>query len=266
MRIFQIVVRKLLAVAVLAGGGALLVVRFSELYGAALEYLPASRLLRIGGGCVLVIMALLALVPLKRPKRSKNTISFDGPHGSVTIQLDSVESTLARVVSKMPEVKKISVRLEPSEDSHKARVCAYVWMYKGAESAGAREIASRISNYLADMSINILGVEELTSVDLVVLGITVDAAAMRARGLEVQAKDEEALAAPESDVEPPAEPEPAPAAEAEKAEADQPGAESEDTSLRALGGLGGDDAAADGAADIAETNTETEEEKPDALT
>jgi len=179
MRTFQIVVRKLLCAAVLLGGGALCVMSFSELYQTAISNLPGSPLLRIAGGAALIVGAVLGLLPLQRPRLSKNSISFQGPHGDVAIQLDSVETLLARVIGKMPEVKKISVRVEPTEDNHKARVYAYVWIAKGEEAAGVRELAIRISHHVADMAAHILGVEELTSVDLNVLGITVSAGAAK---------------------------------------------------------------------------------------
>ncbi len=178
MKIVQIIVAKLVSLLVLVGGALMLAMWFDEdVYTAVKGFLLEDVWYRFGIACGvgLIIMGLLALLPLAKPGR-KSTISFPGTHGEVTIQLDSVEETLSRVVSKMPEVKKISVRVTPSEDNHRAQVTADVLMYKGAGSPGAREIANRISDYLADTAVNVLGVEDVTTVNLNVRGIIVGGA------------------------------------------------------------------------------------------
>lgn len=177
MRIVQITLMKVLAALALVGGIATAIVWLDPaLWDKVHNFLLASVWPRYG--LVLGVLATIAgfagLVPLLGPKRKK-TISFQGTHGEVTIELDSIEATLSRVVGKMPEVKKISVTVTPSEDNRQAQVFANVLMYKGAETAGARQIANRISDYLADTAVNILGVEDITKINLNIRGIIIDA-------------------------------------------------------------------------------------------
>ncbi len=125
-------------------------------------------------GLMAVLAGLIGLLPSGR-RRTHNVISFPGVHGDVTIELDSVESTLTRMVNKMPEVKKIRIRVIPAEDRRRVRVKADVLVYKGASASSARELANRITDYLTDTAVNMLGVEDVTTVDLNVRGIVVDA-------------------------------------------------------------------------------------------
>jgi len=126
-------------------------------------------------GVVIAVISVPALLPLRKPRRKK-TISFAGSQGQVAIELDSVETTLNRVVGKMQEVKRIAVTVVPSDDSRRAQVLADVVINKGPEAVGARTIANRISDYLAETAVDILGVEDVTTVDLTVRGIVVQGA------------------------------------------------------------------------------------------
>ena len=179
MKIVQTLVVKLLCLLVLVGG-ALMVWMWID----AAKYTEIADLIKtriwapwgfvVGFGSILV--GFFGLLHIPREKKSRNIISYPGTHGSVTIQLDSVESTLSRVLSKLPEVRKISVKVSPTEDNHRARVSADVLVYKGANTVSAREVTNRIGNYLHDAATNILGVEEVTDVNLNIRGILVDAA------------------------------------------------------------------------------------------
>ena len=177
MRTIQIIIVKLVSLLAIVAGAGIVALRLNEtLLERFLNFFIEGRVwLDLGpfAGVLVLLLGLLALMPLSKPRR-KRTISFPGHHGEVTIQLDSVESTLSRVVGKMPEVKKIWVKVIPSEDNHRAQVAAEVMMYKGAQAAGAREIANRICDYLADTAVNILGVEDVTTVNLTVRGIILD--------------------------------------------------------------------------------------------
>jgi len=178
MKTVHKIVLKVLSVLMLVGGGSLLMMRinFTTYYDMVRlfkEYFwtPYGLVL----GVVLIVLGFVGLLPVSAPKRIRNTISFSGTHGDVLIELDSVEANLGRVVSKMPEVKKIKVKVTPSEDSHRAVVHSDVLMYKGASGDSAREIANRIADHLMDVAVNILGVEEVTKVDLNVRDIIIDA-------------------------------------------------------------------------------------------
>ena len=176
MRIVHILVFKLLSLLVLAAGVLLMAMYFQPpLYERVIAFV-GERWAQLApvGGALLFILGLLGLLPLSRKKRP-NTISFPGEYGEVTIHLDSIEATLNRIVSKMPEVKKISVRLIPSEDSRRAEVTGSLWIYKGSEAAGVSEIVGKVQKHLRDTAINILGVEEIVMGKLDVPGIIVSA-------------------------------------------------------------------------------------------
>lgn len=178
MKILHLLIVKLVCLFALVLGVLLLVMWFDQAkYDLISQYMLTQVWPRWGAvaGIVVVIFGLVGFLPLQRQKVSRNIISYPGAHGSVTIQLDSVESTLSRVLSKLPEVRKINVRVTATEDNHSARVSADVLVYKGANSASAREITNRIGTYLHDAAVNILGAEEVTSVNLNIRGIVVDA-------------------------------------------------------------------------------------------
>ena len=178
MRIVQSVILKLLGLLVLIGSALLISMWFNEdVYAHVLQDGKALFHTLYGPiiGIVLFLVALVGIAPMFRTKRPRSTISFPGIRGDVTIELDSVEANLSRVVSKMPEVKKIKVKVVPSEDNRRAVVSADVLMYKGSSGASAHETANRISEFLMDAAVNILGVEEVTKVNLNVRDIIVDA-------------------------------------------------------------------------------------------
>ncbi len=177
MRIVHLIVFKLMSLVVLVAGVVLIGMYFNvlQIYDNVTNIVgPNWRQIAPVAGAILFILGLLGLLPLSRRKRP-STISFPGEYGEVTIHLDSIEATLNRIVSKMPEVKKISVRLIPSEDNRKATVTGSLWIYKGSEAAGVSEIVGKVQKHLRDTAINILGVEEIVMGRLDVPGIIVSA-------------------------------------------------------------------------------------------
>lgn len=194
MRIIQSIILKLFGLAILAGAGVFVAMRFHAPLRAQVfahgQWFFHTHYFYIAAGLV-IFFALIALMPRRR-KRVKNTISFPGIRGNVTIELDSVEANLSRIVGKMPEVKKIRIKVAPTEDNRRAVVRADVLIYKGTKATSAHEIANSIAERLNDAAVSILGVEEVTKVDLNVRDIIVDAkrlAAAQAR--EKAAKIEE---------------------------------------------------------------------------
>ena len=219
-RVFYTAVRTLLFGAVVCLGCYFAGTNLRVVYSIVIDTVPSEALLRIGLGMLLIAVGVLGIIPLRKDG-PKNTISFPGPHGDVTMNLDSVEATLNRVVGKMPEVKKIAVRVRPTEDSRKATVRADVWIHRGNEPESVSDIRRRIFTYLQDAAVSILGVEEVTEIAMNVEGVHVDAtASLKAFEHEnprAAAEDEPLEAEPEPD-ETEEEPEPEPAEAEEEAE------------------------------------------------
>ncbi len=178
MKYLQITLQKLISLAVIAVGVALFWLPLGEVYQRVLIYVPhfsndyLQMAIRYGAGGVIVIAGLLALLPVFRGRRHLNVISFPGAHGPVMIQLDSVEASLNRTLRNRPEVKKISMRVEPVNDNRQVRIQANVHCY--TTSAGIRETTARISEAIRRTAVNLLGVEEVTTVELKVMGIFAD--------------------------------------------------------------------------------------------
>jgi hypothetical protein len=205
MRIVQTFILKLLGLAAFVGGGAFLamwkddkILSFVLEHGKTLYSTPYYA--PVAGG-VLMFIAFIGIIPLRKKKRPRNNISFPGIRGDVTIELDSVEANLARVIGKMPEVKKIKVKVSPSEDNRRAVVSADVLMYKGSSGVSAHEIANRIADFLNDAAVNILGVEEVTKVNLNVRDIIVDSKQLAAAKRTAVPKAEDPAPAAPEDVE-----------------------------------------------------------------
>jgi hypothetical protein len=130
----------------------------------------------VGIGVLFFLLGVLGLLPIGKLRARRRIISFTSAHGNVVIQLDPVEATLNRVVGKMPEVKKIAVHVLPIENECKVRIRADVLLYKGL-GMSVRDISSMIAQYIGETAINLLGVNEVTTVDLNVRGIIPDQAA-----------------------------------------------------------------------------------------
>jgi len=129
-----------------------------------------------------VAFALLGILGFLRGRHhhvSVKSISYPGIRGNIVIELGWVEATLNRVIGKLREVKWISVTVDPDEDRSKASVRADVKLVKSTEES-AKEIANRVSERLADTAANLLGVDDVTRVDLIVKGGGLRAAATTA--------------------------------------------------------------------------------------
>jgi len=91
-------------------------------------------------------------------KRRKNrSISYVGNHGEVTIELEHVEGTLVKVAD---EVKKMSIRLEPTDKRSRVLVTAECVLEKDPDTE-ARTVTDRVQQYLQIHSRKILGVQDV---------------------------------------------------------------------------------------------------------
>ncbi len=113
-------------------------------------------------GGIIAFIGLLVFFSLfvRGRRRLRRTISFTGMHGDVTIELEHVESVLVRVARKLPEVKDISIRLEPTDARSRVLVLAECVLMKDAE-AEARQVTDRVQEYITIHTRKILGVQEV---------------------------------------------------------------------------------------------------------
>lgn len=128
----------------------------------------------IAGGVIVALLGLYGLFPkVKHKKRRAREIVFEGDHGEVVIQLDSVQRALTNVIGRMPEVKRVLVRVEPDDDGRRAMINADVVIYSQGD-VRARQTANDVSEYIAQSAIHILGLEDLATIKLNVVGIEVN--------------------------------------------------------------------------------------------
>ncbi len=131
------------------------------------------RILWLIGSIVAFVFGGYGLFPrISKWKKSKK-ISYDGPHGLVQIELDTVEQSLNRVLVRMPEVKKIDVHVEPRDGGRSALIKADA-VLQHQPGQNARAIAGLVSDYIAETATKMLGLEELATIELNVKAINVN--------------------------------------------------------------------------------------------
>jgi len=99
----------------------------SDLWAILTANIPDNELFRqilaVAAG-IAVLLVFLPLWPKRGPK--ERTFSFQGTHGEVTVDLEPVEDILERVLSKLPEVKWVTVRIEPKVEATPSEVQVFV--------------------------------------------------------------------------------------------------------------------------------------------
>ncbi|MBN2311117.1 MAG: hypothetical protein JXR94_19225 [Candidatus Hydrogenedentes bacterium] len=171
MRIFQNLLLKLLCL-VIALAGILLAIYSLKDIVILLETVPDSTIIRVIAGCILVLVAIAGLLPARRRPRRKE-ISFPTPQGSSSVHLEPVEASLAKSLKRLPEVRSITIKLLPDDSDRKVRITADAAVHKAA-GEGIREMASELSEKIADHARQILGIGEVASVDLNISAIRLD--------------------------------------------------------------------------------------------
>ena len=168
MRLIHGLIKLTITASLISGGLLLYRYSVSDLYELFIDLpIPDYDLLRQNtdlfrqiGGITLAVLAFLAFLPRGLRRRSSNEVSFAGAHGEVTIQLDHVESTLEKVVGKLPEVKTIALRVRPLDGPGRVQVTASAILMKDA-NGDARQITARVSGYIQIHTRKILGLEDV---------------------------------------------------------------------------------------------------------
>lgn len=125
-----------------------------------LEQFPAEAPVREIAAAVGAILGLIIVSPVLFRRKKKRAISFTGMHGPVSIHLDHVESTLERVAMKLPEVRRATIKLEPTDSPGRASVTATVELLKNADD-DARMVTARVQHYIKIHTKKILGLNDV---------------------------------------------------------------------------------------------------------
>lgn len=167
MKIIINIFKVLLAVAMLTFGILLIPFRLDELYGYIdgyyeqfLELFPEDVPVREIVGGAIAAVGLIIMLSMIFGRKKVRSISFTGMHGPVTIELEHVESTLERVAMKLPEVRRATVKLEPTDSPGRACVVANVELLKNADDE-ARMITARVQHYIQVHTKRILGLNDV---------------------------------------------------------------------------------------------------------
>lgn len=94
------------------------------------------------------------------PKKRVRSVTFMGTHGEVTIELEPVETTLQQVALKLPEVKNITIKLNPLEGNGRIQIEAVAILQKSADE-DARMITARIHHFLQLHTTRIVGLKDV---------------------------------------------------------------------------------------------------------
>lgn len=125
------------------------------------------------GSIVAIVFGIYGFAPRSTKWRKPKKISYTGPHGEVQIQLDTVEHSLNQVLARMPEVKRINVKVEPHDGGRRALIRAEVVLLQ-RPGQNARALASLVTDYIAETASKLLGLEDLATIELKVIGIVVN--------------------------------------------------------------------------------------------
>ncbi|MDX9973936.1 MAG: alkaline shock response membrane anchor protein AmaP, partial [FCB group bacterium] len=178
MKIIQTLFVKLMSALVLLLGlvliFALFTGDFSLIDQAKAEYLswPAfvQKMAWAATSIALIFIGGIGLLPVLQRRRRQ--VSFEGPHGDVFYDLDSVEKTIERVVGRMKEVKNIDAHVKPAEDHKRVEVSADVVL--NPTGGSARNAATLVSQQIENAAEQMLGEEGVVKVVLRVKKILVD--------------------------------------------------------------------------------------------
>lgn len=179
MHTAQRIIQKLLAAAALAAGVYIVAQQMGYWSDRMPLEVPEAPWAAYVAGIILILVGLVAILPPLRRTRKVGTISFPGEHGEVLIHLDSVQANLNKVVAKRPEVKRSQVRVIPVDDQRRVRLEAEVLLVK-TPTGGTRELAEKLRRFISTTASNMLGIDEVATVDLNVRGIVVDKGAVSA--------------------------------------------------------------------------------------
>ncbi len=174
MRIVQRTFLYLISILLIAAGAAAAAYPFSPRVVDLAHKIAGSWMLCLLVGCAAAALGLFTLLPFDRFQRKGRGISFAGPTGTVTIQIDPFETSLRKTIAKLPMVKRVAITVTPKDNDRKVGIEATVSLKKPAD-ASTRETAERLREFIDKVSRQILGADEVMTVDVRVEDVLIDA-------------------------------------------------------------------------------------------
>lgn len=173
MRIVQRIFLYGISIAMIAAGVAIAAYPFS---GQVVEFahtIASKWMLCLSAGCAAAALGVFTLLPFDFLQRKGRAISFAGPTGTVSIQIEPFEHSLRKTIAKLPMVKRASVTVTPKDNNRKVGIEAAVSLKKPAD-ASTRETAERLREFIDKVSRQILGADEVMTVDVRIEDVLVD--------------------------------------------------------------------------------------------
>jgi len=162
MRATHFLVRLLVTAALIASCVFVFLYPVSELWAILTDNLPDNDLYRQILAAIVgtaIFLSFLPLWPKRGPK--ERTFAFQGTHGEVTIELEPVEDTLERVLGKLPEVKWVTIRIEPQGASADGIDVFVKGSFRREDSSDIRHTSAWIQSFVKSRTQRMLGVQNV---------------------------------------------------------------------------------------------------------
>jgi hypothetical protein len=173
MRIVQRVFLYLISLFLIVAGVAIAIYPYNNFVQELIEFIASKWIHCLLLGIVLAAFGIFTLLPFDRFTRKRRSISFSGPTGTVAIEIDPFESTLRKTIAKLPMVKRVHVTVTPKDNDRKVGIEATVALKKPGDTS-TRETAERLREFIDKVARQILGADEVTSVDVRVEDVLID--------------------------------------------------------------------------------------------
>lgn len=173
MRLVQRIFHHFISISIVAAGAIVAAFPFNAQVAQLVHRISGDWMLCLLLGIAAGALGIFALLPFELFQRKGRSISFTGPTGAVSIHLESFEMSLRKTIAKLPMVKRVSVNVTPRDNDRKVGIEAVVSLKKPAETS-TRETAERLREFIDKVSRQILGADEIMSVDLQIQDVLVD--------------------------------------------------------------------------------------------
>ena len=173
MRIIQRAFFYVISIVMIGAGAAAAMLPFNQRLSELAARLTEHWMLCLLLGFVSVALGFVTLLPSGLFGRKGRCITFAGPTGTVSIQIDPFETSLRKTIAKLPMIKRVSVAVAIKDNKRKVGVVANVSLKK-PEEISARDAGARLLEFVDKAAKRILGADEVASVDVVIDDVQID--------------------------------------------------------------------------------------------